>query len=231
MGPSTYARVVEITSGRAISQQGLAATCKDLAHEGPPEAQGGFWSGAWVRKSYEGGVTPSEATQEVALARGNALSRQRSPGHSVVMRRWDLEDMAGPPVEPPLAFGADMTGPPVQPFPSCSPVVPTDAWRGSGQTMVARGGCEPALKLPPPWAGPLAVKWRAEPRSEPDSGKPTVRDRRGALRIVTMGAGLRAEAKATEMPPDPSDSALKLYPDNGTYGSMGGCWKRSAPRV
>ena len=28
-GPSTYARNAEITSGRAISQQGLATTCKD----------------------------------------------------------------------------------------------------------------------------------------------------------------------------------------------------------
>ena len=28
-GPSTHARIAEITSGRAISQQGLATTCKD----------------------------------------------------------------------------------------------------------------------------------------------------------------------------------------------------------
>ena len=32
MGLSTYARVAEITSGRAISQQGLTATCKDPHH-------------------------------------------------------------------------------------------------------------------------------------------------------------------------------------------------------
>jgi len=31
-------RSAEITSGRAVAQQGLAATCKDLSHEGPPEA-------------------------------------------------------------------------------------------------------------------------------------------------------------------------------------------------
>ena len=30
MGPSTYARIAEITSGRTIFQQGLATTCKDL---------------------------------------------------------------------------------------------------------------------------------------------------------------------------------------------------------
>ena len=34
---------------------------------------------------------------------------------------------------------------------------------------------------------PASGKWRAEPRSEPDSGNPTVRDRRGALGDVTHG--------------------------------------------
>src|SRR5690625_2485747 len=62
MGPSTYARIVEITSGRAISQQGLTATCKDLARKEESEAQGGFWSGAWARRSDDGGVTPTQAT-------------------------------------------------------------------------------------------------------------------------------------------------------------------------
>jgi hypothetical protein len=28
-GPSTYARIAEIMSGKAISQQGLTTTCKD----------------------------------------------------------------------------------------------------------------------------------------------------------------------------------------------------------
>jgi hypothetical protein len=28
-GPSTYARIAEIMSGKAISQQGLMTTCKD----------------------------------------------------------------------------------------------------------------------------------------------------------------------------------------------------------
>jgi len=33
-GPGEYARVAEIMSGRAISQQGLVTTCKDLVHNG-----------------------------------------------------------------------------------------------------------------------------------------------------------------------------------------------------
>ena len=36
----------EETSGRAISQQGLATTCKDLSTEGRPKEAGGIWSGA-----------------------------------------------------------------------------------------------------------------------------------------------------------------------------------------
>ncbi len=42
MGPSAYARIAEIMSGRAISQQGLATTCKDLVSEGPPRRWEGF---------------------------------------------------------------------------------------------------------------------------------------------------------------------------------------------
>ena len=45
-GPSTYARIAEIMSGRAISQQGLATTCKDPARKARAEARGGGWSGA-----------------------------------------------------------------------------------------------------------------------------------------------------------------------------------------
>ena len=42
-----------------------------------------------------------------------------------------------------------------------------------------------------------------KPRSEPDSGNPTVRDRRGASGIVAKGAGLRAAAKASGAPTGP----------------------------
>jgi len=39
-GPSTYARIAEITSGRANSQQGLATTSKDLPTEVKTEGGG-----------------------------------------------------------------------------------------------------------------------------------------------------------------------------------------------
>src|SRR5690606_26664571 len=99
------------------------------------------------------------------------------------------------------------------------------------QTTDARGVCESALE-PPFRSGRLASdKWRAEPRPEPDSGNPTVRDRRGALRNVTTGAGLRPGVKATEQPPDPKVRALNFYLDNRTYGSYGEWGNRPAMRA
>ena len=53
-----------------------------------------------------------------------------------------------------------------------------------------------------------------EPRSEPDSGNPTVRDRRGARGDMAMGAGLRPTAKAVEEPPNPNARAPRIYPDS-----------------
>ena len=38
----------EIASGRANSQQRLAAICEDLVYKGNSEASEGFWSGACV---------------------------------------------------------------------------------------------------------------------------------------------------------------------------------------
>lgn len=94
MGPSACTRVAEIMSGRAISQQGLAATCKDPARKDDSEARGGFWSGAWARMSDEGGVMLSEGIHEVPAFGGNACGAQRSPGYSVVAARRRREDMA-----------------------------------------------------------------------------------------------------------------------------------------
>ena len=42
MGPSAYARIAEIISGRAIAQQGLVTTCKDLVYEDIPRHREGF---------------------------------------------------------------------------------------------------------------------------------------------------------------------------------------------
>jgi hypothetical protein len=217
MGPSIYARVAEIMSGRAISQQGLTATCKDPVGEGEPEPLGGIWSGAWAHRSCEGGVTPSEATLEVVPTSGNARCGQRSPGHSVAKESEHEKDMAGETIRSNFSWSVDTS------------VVPLTLRRGGRQTIETRGVCESALELPSRWAGPSSDKCRAEPRSEPDSGNPTVRDRREALRNVTKGAGLRPGAKATEQPPDPKVRALNFYLDNRTHGSIGGRWRDELP--
>jgi hypothetical protein len=44
--PSTCARIAEIMSEKAIFQQGLALTCKDLTIESEIEKERGIWSGA-----------------------------------------------------------------------------------------------------------------------------------------------------------------------------------------
>jgi hypothetical protein len=41
-GPSDFAQIVEITSGRAIFQQGLTATCKDRPNRGNPNRKEEF---------------------------------------------------------------------------------------------------------------------------------------------------------------------------------------------
>src|SRR4051794_27587242 len=54
---------------------------------------------------------------------------------------------------------------------------------------------------------------KGEPRSGPDSGDPTVRDRRGARGDMAMGVGQRPTAKAVDEPPNPKVRALRIYPD------------------
>ncbi len=73
--------------------------------------------------------------------------------------------------------------------------------------MSIRGVCELALKLRWALERPASEKWRVEPRSEPDSGNPTVRDRRGALGNVVYGG--------TRIPPHNRKSACRKL---STYG-------------
>jgi len=44
IGPSTHTRIMEITSGRAVYQQGLAATCKDSTFKAEAKAGRGIRS-------------------------------------------------------------------------------------------------------------------------------------------------------------------------------------------
>src|SRR3970282_328606 len=70
---------------------------------------------------------------------------------------------------------------------------------------------------------PRADDCGVSPRSEPDSGKPTVRDRREACgNVVIMGDGLRPIGKPTDSPPYPTITrALHFYPDFLDSGGFG----------
>ena len=193
-GPSTYARVAEITSGRAISQQGLTATCKDRVHKEDSEGARRVLVGAWARRSDEGGVTPSEATREVAPIRVTPRAGKGALGTGWPTSRDRGEDMTG------IAWSNLPSGTitvanvearretdwPVHYPPTVAHhlgCVLVSAARRVGKTTGTEGCMRvSALSLPHRWAGPLSDKWRAEPRSEPDSGNPTVRDRRAALK-------------------------------------------------
>lgn len=75
-----------------------------------------------------------------------------------------------------------------------------------------RGVCRSVLKL----RRGFGKTHEGKPRSEPDWGNPTVRDRRGACGIVvSMGAGLRPNGKLLDRPPDPAVTcAPHFYPDH-----------------
>ena len=191
-----------------------------------PRAQGGIRGARRVlvwrmaRRSDEGGVTPSVATREVVPTRGNAPGGQRSPGHWDEPGPW--EDMTGTARSGGRSWWRT-SRPEGKPTSRCTTHLPSPyTWdasrssrRGGRQTTGARGVCESALKLPHRWAGPLSDKWCAEPRSEPDSGNPTVRDRRAALRTVSNHAS-GVVVRALNFEPDNARTVRRAGTGNRT---------------
>ena len=137
MGPSAYARVAEIMSGRANSQQGLAATCKDLTYEGEPEVSGGFWFDTWVRRSDERRVTPPEMTWRSSRL---GVTPRAGKGALGTRRLWMQSTEGTCPNGPTLPAGSDRR------------LSSADPRLGDGPTTRLRGVCEPALEPPAQWA-------------------------------------------------------------------------------
>ena len=191
MGPSTCTRVAEIMSGRAIAQQGLARTCKDRAHNGHT---GGAGRGmVWRMSPYEqrrGGNAPPGGFRGRPGA-GNARSGQRGSGHSVATTVGYAPDTE-------LGYAGPAS------------------WRRGEANSTASGRRVRQHRSFARWGKARSEKWRAEPRPEPDSGNPTVRDRRGASgNVASWSTDLHA-ARA----PD-------FYLDNRTHGSR---WRREETR-
>ena len=158
-------RLAEITSGRAISQQGLAATCKDSP--AGRQAEGGERDLVWRMSPYE------------RRRRGNALrdgaGHRLGAGNTVAERRGSRHlAVPGPcPGTEPGLDGSRRRDEPESKLPAQGVYVGQHLSFGVGRK--ALGG---------------------KPRSEPDSGNPTVRDRRGACGNVAKGAGTGCSAKA-----------------------------------
>jgi hypothetical protein len=77
----------------------------------------------------------------------------------------------------------------------------------------ANHGCAGRARCQPERFVPRGQAAKGKPRSEPDWGKPAVRDRREAYGNVARGVGLRPTAKAVDSPPNPNVHAPQLYPD------------------
>jgi hypothetical protein len=170
MGPSACARIAETTSGRAISQQGLATTCKDSSDEGKPEV--GERDLAWR-------MSPSEQRR-----RGNAL--REDPGDPP----WWGNTPAGQRGSRHLA-GSRL--PPDRAQTRVSGCLEGMS-RAAKQTMSVRGGCAPALELRPTWEGIVGISQGRQP----DSGNPTVRDERGGLGKRDHGSRTEVHGESCE---------------------------------
>ncbi len=139
----------EITSGRAISQQGLTTTCKDPSIKA--QAGDGGRDLVWRMSPYERGRRGNALRGGAGRhpARGNPASRQRGSGH-----------LAVPGPAPDSAPGP--RGPRSRDEPVSKPGR-SGAYARQRLSFLCRGKVH-----------------GGKPRSEPDSGNPTVRDRREA---------------------------------------------------
>ena len=158
MGPDNCTRIAEITSGRTISQQGLAATCKDPPYK---TTEIGGRAMVWRMSLYErrrkGNAFRSGAGRR--SGEGNTHARRSGSGRLAVLehaRTQSRENVCSlskdEPMGKPAAEGAYVS-----------------QHLNLSSAGKAHGG---------------------KPRSEPDSGNPTVRDRREAPGNVAHGGNV-----------------------------------------
>jgi len=174
-GPSTYAKIAEITSGSTNFQQGLAATCKD-----PPyrerllswqEDFGGAHEPIGAMKAW---VTPAEAVLDTAAVQVTPAQRKGALG------KWRALSSLGHHLDSEPGSGVEFKG--------C---------RAGGITTHPRGACGRALKLRGGWEGPLGKAAAANRTREirPSGLSPAAR-RTSTRRAVLRDSRTRGNYKA-----------------------------------
>ena len=206
MGRSACARGAGIMSGRAVPQQGSTTTCKDRATKGTP-------------KRAEGGGLAHEPVRAMT-------ERQRSPRRSL-RSPWLT----------PKAKGLWVLGG----F-DCRSRTQTPIWDTAVCAIGTRARADPSgsassyastLPLRPGGKGP-GPETACEPRSEPDSGNATVRDRREACgNVVYGGAGNpprnRKGGSGNPPPTDARITDLSRHPHVRIRGRPGWATTRAHP--
>ncbi len=189
-------RLAEITSGRAISQQGLVATCKDSPHGRKAEGGG---------RELVGRMSPGEERK-----RGNAL--RDGAGHRLGAGSAGVEQRGSGHLAVP------------GPCPDTEPGLDGPRSRNEPASKLIAQGVYVNQHLS---LGAVRKASGGKPRSEPDSGNPTVRDRRGACGNVARGAGSGCSAKAGAKLSDYGKVAAGR--DHDTTGPYGVARRRSIP--
>lgn len=199
MGPSDCTRNVGTTSGRALSQQGLAVTCEDRATDG--ETRGSRRDGVWRMSPYE------------RRRRGNALSG----------------DLDGRPCASNTHAGQRGSGHSVASFaPTCPDTEPEPrAWglrsEGRRPTSGRRGVGEPALELRRRKEGPLpinGVQSRGQNRTREIRPSGIAGGPEETWPKVELGTHPATE-RAGVVTLDLRVCAPQIYPDIRTHGSIG----------
>jgi hypothetical protein len=128
-GPGAWAGRAGITSGKTMSQPGLAATGKDYPIEA--EAEGGWREMVWRMSPYElrGRGNALRGGARHRPGQGNTVAGQRGSGHLAVRRRRGSRTQSR---DLPFSEGRTSTG---------------------GKPSGERGGCEPALEPRRRWGG------------------------------------------------------------------------------
>ena len=186
MGPSACARIAEITSGRAISQQGLATTCKDSSDEGKPEVDERdlAWRMSLSERRRRGNALREDPGD--LPRRGNTPTGQRGSRHLAGSR--PLPDRAQNRVNPGL-----------------------QRERVEPRSKPHQPGADARQRLSFGWSG-KAPRGQAKAANRTREIRPSGM-KEGASGNVARGAGLRSTAKAAETPPDPTARALEIYPN------------------